>query len=306
MKLSQQSKSSFGWIAIIVSAFFANAWAFWGIMENFHEGWYHPHFWDNIKMMFGQYLIIPIGFILLGSISLRWQKAGSVLHLILAVYAYYFFGKMNAGLFFISIPLIGLALMYWFAYFQYKKIAKVLMIYLPLSLLLLIGFYQGYKVSGRYNDHNVESRLISGNGVELIWAPEGPGWPDNGTNWEEAKKICSYLSEDGKTLSHQELNIWRLPSLEEAVASQVYRGKNAGGIWNTNTKTATYVFRPDKESPLWNVHKKTIYWWTSTEVDSAHAYIIVYNGGVFPRNKKVYVGYLNFRAVKDNFYRDSL
>jgi hypothetical protein len=41
-----------------------------------------------------------------------------------------------------------------------------------------------------------------------------------------------------------------------------------------------------------------IYWWTDTEVDAKQAYIIVYNGSVWPRDKRIRPGYLGFRAVK--------
>lgn len=209
------------------------------------------------------------------------------------------FGKMNAGLMFISIPIISLALLHWFGIIQKKLIAYTFVIALPLLIILSIGSFQFYKVSHRFNDHNFEARKITGNGVELIWAPAGKGWTDNGVSWDEAKQICSHLSEDGKTILEDEVNIWRLPSVEEAVASQVYHGENAGGVWNNQTHEANYKHQPDKESPLWNVNLKTIYWWTSTELNKKQAYIIVYNGGVFPRNKSIKAGYLNFRAVKN-------
>jgi hypothetical protein len=79
----------------------------------------------------------------------------------------------------------------------------------------------------------------------------------------------------------------------------VYHGTNAGGVWDSTGRKTSYKLRPDKESPLWNIHLKTIYWWTSTEVNKSDAYIIVYNGGVWPRKKTLKANYLNFRAVKD-------
>ena len=42
------------WTAVSTSAVFANFWAYWGINENFHEGWYSVSFWGNVLMMFGQ------------------------------------------------------------------------------------------------------------------------------------------------------------------------------------------------------------------------------------------------------------
>ncbi|MCA9924985.1 MAG: hypothetical protein KC421_21570, partial [Anaerolineales bacterium] len=49
---------------------------------------------------------------------------------------------------------------------------------------------------------------------------------------------------------------------------------------------AVYKTKPDKESPLWNIYSQVIYWWTATEEDEAHAYIIAYDGQVWPRLKQ--------------------
>ncbi len=285
--------------AVLISAFFANAWAFWGIIENFHEGWYFRRFWDNVLLMFGQYLLMPIWFMLLAYVSIKWNKIGSALHLLLAAGAYLLFGKMNAGFFFVVIPLIALAILYWVNSLKRKRLAYFLVLGLPLIQIVGIGTYFSIRILNRHDDGNYTARQIKGNGVELIWAPQGPGWPDTGTSWYRAKEICSHLSADGQTLSDSVRNFWRLPTVDEAVRSQVYHGQNAGGIWNVKTHSAFYNTQPDKESPLWNMYAKTIYWWTADEVSTRDAYIVVYNGTVWPRNKKYYMDYLNFRAVKE-------
>ena len=91
----------------------------------------------------------------------------------------------------------------------------------------------------------------------------------------------------------------RLPSVDEAVRSMSRHGENSGGVWDPRRADATYEIRPDKESPLWNMHSPVIYWWTSTEVDEKTAYIIVYDGRVWRRNKQNRPGYRAFRAVKE-------
>ena len=139
---------------------------------------------------------------------------------------------------------------------------------------------------------------MPGNGVNLIWAPDGPGWPREGTNWYEAQQVCQHLSEDGLTLAPVPLNIWRLPTVDEAVRSMARHGQNSGGVWDAENAKATYKTAPDKESPLWNVHSQVIYWWTATAVDEDHAYIIVYDGKVWSRSKKFGPAYLGFRCVK--------
>ncbi len=292
-------KKSLGWIAIGLSVIFAVFWAYWGVNENFHEGWYFENLWDNIALMFGQYLLMPLCFMLLSFISVRWNKIGSVLFILLAAASYLLFGKMSAGFFLVALPLAGLGILYWFGETSHRKFAYFLIIGLPLILIMGTGSYYIFRVTHRYNDHQFGERLVEGNGLTLIWAPQGPGWPDEGFSWYEAENICAHLSADGTRLEKEKVNIWRLPTVDEAVRSMVYHGKNAGGIWNKINKKASYKVRPDKESPLWNIHLKTIYWWTATEADDSNSYIIVYNGGVWPRQKTLKADYLNFRAVKE-------
>ena len=76
-------------------------------------------------------------------------------------------------------------------------------------------------------------------------------------------------------------------------------GENAGGVWDDAAQTARYEITPDKETPLWDTHSQIIYYWTQTQSGKGKAYIIVYDGGVFARNRDSVYGYLSFRAVKD-------
>jgi hypothetical protein len=144
-------------------------------------------------------------------------------------------------------------------------------------------------------------RTVQGNGLSLAWAPRGPGWPDQRTSWDEAQRICKYLSEDGTVIMEEEQNIWRLPTVDEAVCSMMLHGQNAGGMWDPIKGKAVYERTPDKESPLWDVHSKVIYYWTSeTSVqDERKAYIIVYHGGIYEKMKSGGQDYLSFRAVKE-------
>jgi hypothetical protein len=75
-------------------------------------------------------------------------------------------------------------------------------------------------------------------------------------------------------------------------------GKNAGGVWDAEKAVATYQIKPDKETPLWNPHSQVIYWWTATEIDVDRAYMIAYNGGVFPRAKRLAPAYFTFGCVR--------
>jgi hypothetical protein len=100
------------------------------------------------------------------------------------------------------------------------------------------------------------------------------------------------------TISSNPQHIWRLPTVDEAVRSMARHGQNSGGIWDAEIAQAAYKITPDKESPLWNTLSQVIYWWTATEVDEERAYIIVYDGTVWPRSKHIGPAYLGFRCVK--------
>ena len=274
----------FGWIAVGISTVISSIWAFWGIIENFHEGWYFESLWMNLAMMFVQYLSPMLIFIAVTLVSLKWPRLGGSLHVIIALAAIYFFQAFsNAATFLIIIPLVGLGIMYWFGRPEPKKLAISLAIGLPLLTLIVSGIAPMNRVSQRINDGNLQAVKVSGKGVTLTWAPDGPGWPREGGDWYRAKQTCEYLSEDGSTLKDSPQYIWRLPTVDEAVRSMALHGKNSGGSWNAENAEVSYEITPDKESPLWNVHSQVIYWWTATDVDQDKAYIIVFDGKVWPR-----------------------
>ncbi len=282
-------------ISIAITCF----WAFWGIIENFHEGWYYPSRLMNVALMVGQYLSPMLIFTGTTLIAITWPRLGAVLHLALALLAVWFFQAFsNAATFLIIMPLLGLSLLYWFGRPQPRRIAIILAAGLPLLTLIILGAEPILRVSQRLDDGNRQARLVPGNGMSLIWASEGPGWPSEGTNWDEAQRACQYLTEDGLTRASSPQQIWRLPTVDEAVRSMARHGQNSGGVWDAENARATYSTRPDKESPLWDTHSQVIYWWTATAVDEARAYIIAYDGQVWPRTRQFGPAYLGFRCVR--------
>jgi hypothetical protein len=288
-----------GWIAVGISTIITCFWAFWGIIENFHEGWYYESLLSNLGLMFAQYLSPMLIFMGVTLISIFWPRLGGGLHVIIALLAVGFFQAFsNAATFLLIIPLIGLGALYWFGRPQPRAIAVAIAVGLPLLTLIISGIEPVLRVSKRVNDGNQDAIIVPGNGVNLVWAPDGPGWPDEGTNWRNAQQACQHLSEEGLTSTPEPQNIWRLPTVDEAVRSMARHGQNSGGVWDAEIAEATYKTTPDKESPLWNVHSQVIYWWTATEVDEDHAYIIVYDGKVWPRAKQFSAAYLGFRCVK--------
>ena len=169
---------------------------------------------------------------------------------------------------------------------------------LPCLFIVVTGFLLYSQIADRYNDSNFSKRTIVGNGVTLTWAPRGARVPLKGCSWNEAADICSRLSEDGLSLESSPVGVWRLPTADEAVRSLSKSNKNSVGILDMQSMRPTYQTKPDKESPVWDIYSPIIYYWTSTEVDSTKAFIIVYNGQVVKRSKKWDADYLSFRAVK--------
>ncbi|MCB9434767.1 MAG: DUF1566 domain-containing protein [Ardenticatenaceae bacterium] len=288
-----------GWIAVGLSIAVTCFWSFWGIVENFHEGWYYESWLSNVGLMFAQYLSPMLIFMIVTLVAIVWPRTGAGLHAIIAVAAIWFFNVFsNTAVFFIILPLLGLGALYWYGSPQPRQLAITLTISLPLLTLIIFGIEPVYRVSQRLNDGNLQAQLVLGNGVNLTWAPDGPGWPRQGESWEEAQHVCRYLANDGLTLAAEPKDIWRLPTVDEAVRSLARHGENSGGVWNAERAEAVYATTPDKEPPLWNIYSPVIYWWTATEVNEQNAYIIVYNGQVWPRTKSFAPDYLGFRCVK--------
>ncbi len=303
MAVKKNIKTKIGWIGVFITLIFSSIWAYWGAVENFHEGWYSSSILENLFMMFFQYLLFTILFVTLAIIILKWKKFGLVLHFIVAAFSVWFFSGASFSVLglMIVIPIIAIGLIYYYGEPEPKQWAYRILIFVPLIIILAISIPQGIKVSQRINDNNFGVRIVEFNGVTLAWAPRGPGWPDKGISWYEAQKICRYLSEDGTTIMDEEQNIWRLPTVDEAVSSMMLHGQNAGGVWDPVEEKAKYERTPDKETPLWDLHSKVIYYWTGdTSIqDERQAYIIVYHGGVYDKRKIDGQGYLSFRAVKE-------
>lgn len=287
-----------GWLGVIGSTAITCFWAMWGILENFHEGWYHSSTLQNLAMLFGQYLSPMLGFLVLGCVSIRWPKIGAVLHVLLSVFALRFFRNSIAAQSLIVTPLLLLAVLHYFSNIEKRALPFWILVACPILTLIGFGLEPAIRVSSRIDDGNRGEHRTIQNGQELVWAPIGPGWPTSGTTWHEAKEFCSRLEMDGITLSEQRLNIWRLPTPEEIVTAQYRANQPCNGRYDRSTQSAEYQTRPDKESPMWNPRSQVIYMWTSEEVNETTALMIVYDGKLWPRPKNANWGYLGFRAVR--------
>jgi hypothetical protein len=288
-----------GWIAVGLSVAITSFWAYWGIIENFHEGWYHETLAANLGLMLAQYLSPMLGFIVLTMVALSWPRIGAALHAAAAaVAAWFFHGASNAGALLIALPLVGLGVLYWFGRPRPRRLARALAVGLPALTLVLAGTAPAVRVAHRFDDGRLEARLVKGNGISLVWAPAGPGWPEAGMDWHAARRTCQYLNNAGTELVGEPQRIWRLPTVDDVVRSMTRAGENSSGTWDAETARPAYTTPPDKESPLWAVHSQVIYWWTGTESDDARAYIVAYDGQVWTRTKDFGPAYLGFRCVR--------
>ena len=289
-----------GWIAVGFSIVITSLWAFWGANETFHEGWYYESFLMNVGLTIIQYLSPTLIFMGVGITSIYWPRVGAAIHLVVAILAAWFFNLFtNTVILLILLPLVVIGLFYWYGNLPPRKTALRWMIGFPILVALLAGIVPAYRVSQRVKDRSLDAQLIAGNGITLTWAPSGPGWPQEGVNWHDAVQICQHLDQDGKSLAAEPQNIWRLPTVDEAVRSMSLHGESSHGVWDVQNAEATYEKRPDKEFPIWEIYSQVIYLWTATEVDQKNAYVIVYDGKVWSRSKELDMGYLGFRCVKE-------
>jgi hypothetical protein len=298
-------KTLAGWAAVGLSASLACFWAFWGSVESFHEGWYYPSLWKNLALMIGQYLSPMFVFVLLAVVSIRSPRLGAAAHLLFAFFITIIFRSVGIMLIF-GVPLVAGAALYWIGHTDPKRWAYSLVIGFPLLTMIGAGIGPARTLMTRTDDGYRGARLSAGNGVNLVWAPEGPGWAQSGVDWHEAHDFCGRLSADGVSLGDSANMIWRLPTLDELVRSGARHGANVGGMLDTVAMKATYTVLPDKETPLWNPYSRIVYWWSATEKDTSLAYLYCYNGAVFSQNKKVRADYYGFRAVREATSADSI
>ena len=243
----QNKRQIAGWIAVAISTLVTCFWAFWGIIENFHEGWYFQSWTANLGLMIVQYLSPFLIFLIVTLIAIYQPRVGGILHLVFALAAVWFFNAIsNAAVFLLIIPFIGLGLLYWYGRPQPRRLAVALLVGLAFLTLIVSGFSPARRISQRVFDGNLSARAVQGVDVNLIWASEGPGWPLKGENWFIAQANCRHLKADGSGLAGSPLDIWRLPTVDEVVRSMSLHGQNSRGIWRTETADAVYETRPDK------------------------------------------------------------
>ncbi len=296
MRISKKTKKIIGWITFIITLSIICMWSYWGINEAFHEGWYHTSLLQNLSLTFIQYLSIPIIFLAISIIALNYKKIGLGLFLSLAIFSMFFFNS-NAGRILIFIPLLLFALGFYYGEFKSKKLFILLLIIIPILIILGFGIPQLIRVENRFNDNDFRTRTITGNNITLTWAPQGVGFPLDGTDWQTAKDNCVHLNEKGTFLEDKEVNIWRLPTRDEIVRSLTRQNINVKGFID-EFGIAQYELKSDKETPLWNPNSQIIYYWTNEAENEKKAYLVAYNGYILTRSTNSGADYQGYRCVK--------
>lgn len=292
-----KTRQLYSWLVLAISLLIICLWTYWGINEAFHEGWYYESVWSNLSLTFFQYLSLPIIFLTLSLLSLTYKRMGAALFLGLGICALFFFDS-PAGRFLIFLPLLFLAGGFYGGEFKHRKQTVIVFMTSFIFIILVWGLPQLIRVQNRFNDKNFTARIVDGNGVKLIWAPRGPGFPAKGTNWQTAMDNCAKLDKSGVVLQDTQVHIWRLPTKDEIIRSLTRDNKNVLGMINEEGR-AEYQTQPDKETPLWDPYSPIIYYWTSDLKNEQSAYLVAYNGYMLNRQKNSGADYQGYRCVKN-------
>lgn len=177
-----------GWIASILMIFFSVFWTYWGINEMYHEGWWGA--WVN-RLPY----LAPVAVTLIPAlVAFRWPVVGGSLILLVGGFAFFFFGGDVAWIG-LAIALVGAAFLadgvirrrrkpdgetgrpsWWRRNWRYVLVCGA-----PLLVFIGVSVNMLPTVLSRVDDGDRGARRIVGNGVDLIWAPQGPGW-----NWKQS------------------------------------------------------------------------------------------------------------------------
>ncbi len=343
-----------GWLLVTYVAVMATIWS---SREMFHDGW-----WGSVPHRF-VYLVPGFVFTLLAAVPVRWPRAGGWLIGTVGLALFISLNQLFSNPFGlkIAIPFMVAALLFIMEGWRLKKIElemiepfrlfgcpqnhfllkhPKLSITLCLPLLTFIGVALTWSItlSQRVDDGDRSARRITAGEVDLLWAPEGPGWArgslqgvekqadldaggqgfDN-PSWNQIALygtgdstthnasldemeefcLCRYLTDDGLTLADSPQDIWRLPTTPELAASLPHHGLPAGCFWDGTTGPMKCDNRPDKETPLWYPNRSPGYLLSATEMDSTRVWFVSFNGQVQATPKEWGNPRHGFRCVRE-------
>lgn len=325
-----------GMVAVALLTVATAFWTFWGVAEMFYEGWWGPWY---LRLL---YMIPPAICLALTLLVFIWPRAGGAVIVVagmaftlwwLPMLAQRAGGSLSLGALLTLLPvsaafvLIG-GLFLW----EGRRLARLrregaspparwwvrqarYLVGVGVPLLIALGVVIDHVplLAGRVDRGDRSARLIEGNGVTLVWVPEGPGW-SRGADWEgrgidttlpavldwnelafygrsdapedanatpadmASTGLCRYLTADGLTLAVEPQDIWRLPTVDEIVRSLVWRGENAGCTWDGVSNHADCPDGADKDWPLWATDWSPVYYWAADEYDAEDAWYVSCTG----------------------------
>ncbi|UCC73441.1 MAG: hypothetical protein JSV86_02440 [Gemmatimonadota bacterium] len=346
-----------GYVATALMILVTILWTFWSVGEMYYEGWWGPWY---VKL---RYLIPAVMCLLLTLLALAWPLIGGpMIILVGAAFTAWWWGpRLEEGvdigqllaLFPVSAMLVIIGALFLFEARQRRRRREegwahpevwlrrnaryVLAIGAPLLAFAGWSLYWLPIVLTRQDDGIRAERFIVGDGVSLIWAPEGPGW-----NWKQswggypswnrvalwgvppagfdekpgyedryatvadmaATGLCRYLSEGGSRVMDEPQDVWRMPTADEIMRSLTRHGENAaclddGAIGIAMLGRAACEKTPDKETPLWAPDAAPIYYWAADEYDENRAYYVSYNGAFNSQPKSWGSPRHSYRCVRD-------
>ncbi len=188
-----------GYIGAALMILITAVWTFWGTSEGYHEGWGIAWYTPLL------YWIPGAGFLILTLLALRWPRIGGTIVMLAGIAFTLFFMNIHitdgrlvinrnpAGFLISGVVILFGALFLWDGFLKRahapdppapqwwrRHLLTLLAVGIPLLILLIISANRLPAVLSRIDDGNRNARRIEGNGVSLIWAPEGPGW-----NWKQ-------------------------------------------------------------------------------------------------------------------------
>ncbi|MFN2302351.1 MAG: hypothetical protein ACK2TV_01335 [Anaerolineales bacterium] len=337
-----------GWIGIGLITFLNGIWLYWGMGEAFYEGWGVP---DTPWFLF---LSIGIAATLFSLLAIRYPYIGGGILIVsgIAFALWWIIPGIKGSLYSLTIALERLFLSGGFTLvgllfildakfnprtesqdqpWALRHMRPIIAIGIPMIVVIVVAAVNLPVVLTRVDDGIRTARLIEGNDIALIWAPEGPGW-----NWKQAfggypswnalasygitplglnteklpskhasqkemilTGLCAYLDVSGKQLMTEPQNIWRMPTVDEIARSLSLHNENAGCQWNGEFGKLDCQFRPDKETPLWAPDEPPVYYWAAGTYGQDEAYFVSYTGFVNAQPKDWGNPRHGYRCVKE-------
>jgi hypothetical protein len=346
-----------GYIATALMILVTVLWTFWSVGEMYYEGWWGPWY---VKLA---YLIPGTVCLLLTLLALAWPLiGGSLIILIGAAFTAWWWGPrfedgIDVGqllaLFPVSAILVIIGVLFLFEARHRRRRREdgwappeswlrrntryIFAVGAPLLVSIGWSVYWLPIVLTRQDDGIRTERLIVGDGVTLVWAPEGPGWNwkqpwggypswnrvalwgvppagfDDKPGYEDgyatlddmaATGLCRYLNERGSRLMDEPQDIWRMPTVLEIMRSLTRSGENAGCVYPGTIGVAMMgragcERTPEKETPLWAPDAAPIYYWAADQYDENRAYYVSYNGAFSSQPKSWGNPRHSYRCVRE-------